>query len=157
MVAEDLFELDEARPVLLQPRGEPLVKLCARRLGERVVRRVADQQVTEAEAVLPGNLRPVRTDELAPDERGEPRRHLRLVGRECLHGPSVEDLAFHGAALEHAPLGSVELVESSREQRLESRRHSDLIATIARHRHHLDDEERIAAGGVGDPVAKLCR
>ena len=44
---------------------------------ERVVGGVADQQVAEAEAVLARELRPVGTDQLPADERGQARRHLR--------------------------------------------------------------------------------
>ena len=41
-------------------------------------------------------------------------------GAERLHGAAVEDLALDRAALEHPPLGRVELVEAGREQRLQA-------------------------------------
>ena len=74
--------------------------------------------MAEAEAVLAGELRSIRPDQLLPDECGESRRHLGLLGRERLDGASVEDLALDRTALEHAPLGRLELVEARREQRL---------------------------------------
>ena len=58
--------------------------------------------MAEAEAVLAGELRPVGADQLLAHERGQARRHLRLLGCERLHGAAVEDLALDRAALEHA-------------------------------------------------------
>ena len=59
-------------------------------------------------------------------------------GVERLHGAAVEDLALDRPALQHPPLGRVELVEARRQQRLQRRRHLDLavpprwlIATIS--------------------------
>ena len=51
MVAEDLVALDELGDVPLEPVGEALVELGAGCLGERVVGRVADQEVAEAVGV----------------------------------------------------------------------------------------------------------
>ena len=141
--------------MLLEPGGEALVQLGAGRLGEGVVGGVADQQVAEAEAVLAGELRPVGADQLAPDERGQAWRHLRLLGGECLDGAAVEDLALDRAALEHPPLGRVELVEPRRQQRLQRRRHLDLVPGLLRHRDHLADEERVAGGRGRDPRPQL--
>ena len=84
--------------------------------------------MAEAEAVLTGELWPVGADQLAPHERRQPWRHLRLLGCQCLHGAAVEDLALDRAALEHPPLGRVELVEPRRQQRLQRRRHLDLAS-----------------------------
>ena len=141
--------------MLLEPGGEALVQVGAGRLGERVVGRVADQQVAEAEAVLARDLRPVRPDQLLADERGEARGDLRLLGRERLDGAAVEDLALDRAALEHASLGRLELVEPGREQRLQRRRDDDLAVRLAGHRDHLLDEERVAARGASDPLAQV--
>ena len=69
----------------------------------------------------------------------------------------MEDLALDRAALEHPPLGRVELVEAGREQRLQGRRHLDLVARLIGHRQHLADEQRVAAGRAGDPLAQLLR
>ena len=155
VVAEDLVQLDELGPVLLQPGGEALVEVGAGRLGQRLVGGVADQQVAEAEAVLARELRPVRPDQLLADERGQARGDLGLLGRECLHGAAVEDLALDRAALEHAPLARLELVEPGREQRLQRRRDDDLALRLSGHRDHLLDEERVAARGASDPRAQV--
>ena len=96
------------------------------RFGEGVVGGVADQEVAEAEAVLTGELRPVGADQLAPHERREAWRDLRLLRCQRLDGAAVEDLALDRAALEHPPLGRVELVEPRRQQRLQRGRHLDL-------------------------------
>ena len=132
VVAEDLVQLDELGPVLLQPGGEALVEVGAGRLRQRLVGGVADQQVAEAEAVLARELRPVRPDQLLAHERGQARRHLGLLGCERLHGAAVEDLALDRAALEHASLGRLELVEPGSEQRLQRRRDDDLALRLVR-------------------------
>ena len=56
---------------------------------------------------------------------------------------------------EDAPLAGVELVEPGREQRLDRRRHRDVAAVLGPHRHHLLDEEWVAAGRFEDPLAEL--
>ena len=64
VVADDLVALDERLAVLVEPVGEAGVQVGADRLGERVVGRVADQQVAEAVAVVARELRAVGTNEL---------------------------------------------------------------------------------------------
>ena len=157
VVAEDLVQLGQLVSALCQPAGEALVQLRPRRLGESVVGGIADQEVAEAEAVLTRELRGVGADQLAAHERGQPRRHLRLLRAERLDGAAVEDLALDRAALEHPPLAGVELVEAGGEQRLQGRRHLDLVARLTRHRQHLADEQRVAAGRSGDLRAQLLR
>ncbi len=71
MVAEDLVELDEIDATRLEPRGEALVQVGARCLRQRLVGRVADQQVAEAVPVLPHQLRAFRTDEVLANERDQ--------------------------------------------------------------------------------------
>ena len=156
MVADDLVALDERVAVLVQPVGEAGMQVGADRLWERVVGGVADQQVAKAIAVVTGDLSAVGTHELAPHERCEPGRDLRLLGSERLDAAAVEDLALDGAALEHPALGLVELVEPRREQSLQRRRHVD-VSILGRHREHLRDEQRVAACGAGDPLAQLVR
>ena len=112
VVAEDSSSSTSSGPVLLQPGGEALVEVRAGRLRQRVVGCVADQQVAEAEGVLAWELRLVGADQLLADERGQAWCHLRVVGRERLHGAAVEDLALDGAAFEHASLGRVELIQA---------------------------------------------
>ncbi len=155
MVAEDLVELDELAPVLLQPGCEALVELGARRFRERLVGGVTDQEVAEAEAVLACELRPVRPDQLLADERGEVRRHLGLVGCERLDGAAMEDLALDRTPLEDAAFGGLELIEARREQRLQRGRNDHLAVRLAGHRQHLLDEERVAARGASDLLAQL--
>ena len=155
VVAEELVQLDEFGPVLLQPGREALVEACPGGFRERVVGRVADEDVAEAEAVLAREQRRVRRDQLLANERGETRRHLRLLGCERLDGTAVEDLTLDRAPLEHAPLGRRELVDTRREQRLQRGRHDHLAVRFASHRQHLLDEERVAARGASDRVTQL--
>ena len=156
VVADDLVALDQGVAVLVEPVGEAGVQVGTDRLGERVVGGIADQQMAEAVAVVAGELGAVGADELVAHERGEPGRDLRLLGRQRLHGAAMEDLALDRASLEHAPLGLVELVEAGCEQRLQRRRHVDLLVPGG-HREHLRDEERVAGRSVGDPLAQLRR
>ena len=142
--------------MLVEPVSKPDMEIRTHRLRKRVVGCVPDQQVTEAVTVVACDLGTVGTHELAADQCCEPRRHLRLVRGERLHASAVEDLAFHGAALEHAALGHVELVEPRCEQSLQRRRHVD-VSILGRHGEHLRDKERIAACCASDPLAQLSR
>ena len=111
--------------MLLEPVGEALVQLGAGRLRERVVGGVADQQVTEAERVLAGQLRLVGPDQLLAHERGEPRRDLRLArGRAPATAPRWKTCPRPSRA-RAPPLVRVELVEPRGEQRLDRRRNGD--------------------------------
>ena len=155
VVADDLVAFDERVAVVVEPGGKASVQIGTDCLGERVVGRVADEHVTEAVAVLAGELGPVGADQLAAYEPGEPGRHLRLLlGRERLHGAPVEDLALDGAALEYLPLGFVELVETGCQQRLQCGRHLD-PSVAGGHGQHLGDEKRVAARSACDPLPQL--
>ncbi len=157
VVAEDLVELEEIPAVALEPFGEPLVQLRADGLRQRVVGRVANQHVAEAERVVTGEHGLVGTDELLPHERGQPRDHDRLLGNERLDGASVEHAAFDRPALEHGALGRLELVEPRGEQRLDRRRHRDVpVARLLHERDHLLDEQRVPLGRLPDPVDQAC-
>ena len=154
MISEQLVELDELLPVLLEPAGEALVQIGPDALRQRVVGRVSEQEMVKAERFLTRKLRLVGADQPLARERGQPRHHL-PVGRERLHGAAVEDLALDRPALEHRALVGVELVEAGGEQRPERGRDGDLALRLAGHRHHLGEEERVAAGGAGDPLAQV--
>ena len=82
--------------------------------------------MAEAVRVLPCELGLVRANELLAHERQEP-RHLGLAVGECPDSALVEHVTLDRAALEDRPLGGVELVESSRQQRLDGRGHADLV------------------------------
>ena len=156
VVAEDLVELDQIAAVLGEPAGEALVQLRPRRLRERVVGGVADQQVPEAEGVLAGKLALVGADELLANERGQARHHLRLLGGQRLDRAAMEDAPLDRAPLEHVPLGRIQLVEAGGQQCLDRRRHGDLAASRLGHeRDHLLDVERVPLGRVEDPAAQV--
>ena len=156
VVADELVELDELGAMLREPVGELLMELRALRLRHALVRRVAHEEMTEAERVLSGEQRSVRTDQLLAHERGQLAREPRLFRRERLDDTLVEHLTFDGAALQHGPLGPLELVEARGDQRLKRRRHLDLaVAGRLHHRHHLLHEERVAARGVEDALAHV--
>ena len=155
--AEELVQLDEIGPVLLEPGREALVEACPGGFRQRVVGRVADEDVAEAEAVLAREQRRVRRDQLLANEPGETRGHLQLLGCERLDSTPVEDLTLDRAPLEHAPLGRRELVDARCEERVQGRRNDHLAVRLASHRQHLLDEERVAARRARDRVAQLAR
>ena len=70
VVGQDLFVVGHpwARDVL-EPTGESLVHLCSGALGHRLVGRIANQDVAEAEAIVAWEDRSVRADQLLPHER----------------------------------------------------------------------------------------
>jgi hypothetical protein len=157
VVADELVQLDQLPAAPLEPGGEALVQLRAGGLGHSVVGGVPDQQVAEAEAVLARQLRPIRANELLAHECGQPRRHLALAGAEGLDTAAVEDLSLDGAALEHPPLGRLKLVEPGRKQRPQRRRDRQSAVGLLGHDQDLRDEQRVAARGMGDPLAQLRR
>ena len=63
--------------MLLEPAREPLVQVGARRLRQRVVRGVADEQVPEPKRVVLGQRRGRRPDELLAHEPQQLRRNRR--------------------------------------------------------------------------------
>jgi hypothetical protein len=138
VVAYDLVELDELAADLVEPAGESLVEIGPRLLGERVVRRVADEDVPEPKRVVAGKQRLFRSHELLAHEAEQTGRDLRILRRERLNGRAVEDLPLDGAAFKGSTLRSRKLIEARREQRLDARRHrhlgvadSSIIATIS--------------------------
>ena len=64
VIAEDLVQLHEALAMHVEPSREAVVQVGTGRLRERVVRRVAQQEVAEAVAVLAGRQRAGRPNEL---------------------------------------------------------------------------------------------
>ena len=156
MVAEELVELDEISAVLLEPGRVVHVELDACSLRERVVRRVTDQQVAEAEPVVSRDVCPIGPDQLLADERGEHGCHGWLVGGECLDGTSMEHFALHRRPFEHPALRRLEPVETGGEHRAERRGH-DHVARALRHRKHLLDEQRVPARRQRDLASELER
>ncbi len=155
VVAEDLVELDEVASALLDPRREALVEVGTLELRQRLVGGVADQQVAETKRIVAGQRRRRGPDELLAHEPEQVPRNPRVVRRERLHRAPVEDLSLDRTALESRALRARKLVEPCCEQRLDRRRNDDVPGAARRHRQHLLDEERIAAGGVADPVTQL--
>ena len=69
----------------------------------------------------------------------------------------MEELAFDRASLEDAALVSLQLVEPGRQERLQRRRHRDVVRRALRHRDHLRQVEGVPAGRVRDALPQLCR
>ena len=154
VVAEELVQLDEGGAVLLEPARITRVQVRARGFRQRVVGGVPDQEVAETEAVLARDLGLVGRDQLLACERGQARRHRRLLHRERLDGAAVEDFAFDRSAFQNGSLRALELVEPGREQCLERRRNDYLAVLLAGHGQHLANEERVPTCSPRDPLAQ---
>ncbi len=156
----------------LGPGCKALVQLGPVSLCHRVVCRIPDQDVAEAEGVLPGERARVRLDQPLPDERLQTAGHLaHLVRRRQVgHRSPPEHLPDHRRALEHRTLVLVEPVEAGREDRLDRLRHTQRVdrgerlepavaldehAVLDEHPQHLLEEERIASRGTPDRVGRL--
>ena len=155
VVAEDLVQLDEVGASLRDPGGESLVQLGASGLRQRLVRRVADEQVAEAKRVVTPHQRGGRPDELLAHEAHEVAGERLLVGSKRLHGAAVEQLSLDGPALERLALEPGQLVDPCCEQGLDRRWDAQVGAVLAHHREHLLHEEGISPACVADPAAKL--
>src|SRR5205814_2120214 len=107
-----------------EPARESFVQLRARSLGNLRIRRVADQRVAEAEAVVAEERRCLRAHELLADEREQGRsdRAALAVRGELGDRTAPELLADDGGALEHRSLERLEPVEARGEERLDRRR-----------------------------------
>jgi hypothetical protein len=69
VIADDLVLLGEILGAdLVEPVREALVQLGPKLFRHRLVRRVANQEVPEAEGVLAGQVGPVGSDQLFPHE-----------------------------------------------------------------------------------------
>ena len=98
VVAEDLVALDELLAVEASPRTARAVR--SRRLRQRLVRRIADQQMAEAEALVHRKRRWCRADQLLAHERGEMRFHAAPNrGRQRRDRAAMEHLALDRPSL----------------------------------------------------------
>jgi hypothetical protein len=130
--------------------------------------------VVEAERLLAGDHRAVRPEELLADQRTDQAGCLaaKVLGEQVPNRAGVELLADHGGAFDRAALVVGQAFETGGEERGDGGRDRDR-AEIARrdpravlpdqhpvvdqHREHLLDEERVAAGRLGQPVRRLGR
>ena len=178
VVGEDLLVLHE--PITcgaLEPVGEPLVELGAIGLGQRVVGRVADQDVPELVHLVGGQPGALRCDELATDEPEEAGREIDRGGRRRQGGDGdlLEDATHHGGPLRRRPLADRQPVETGGEQGADRGRDRGPRSRrlrgcrgIVRHRRtrrghdplvhehpdHLLEEERVAFGRGQDAGAQ---
>ena len=155
--AEDLVQLDEVGAFLLEPVREALVQIGSRRLRQRVVGGVSDQQVAEAEGVFRGNLRRVGADQALPDEGGEARRHIGRLSESAWTAPrwKTSPSIAPRSSTERSSLSSW----SSRAARSACRVGGTATSpsVCLGHRHHLGDEQGVSSRGAGDPLAHVAR
>ena len=150
--SRDLVELDERGPCA-RARPRSAVQFGARRLRQRVVGGVADQQVAETEPVLAGELRPIGPDQLLADERGEAWVTWASSG-ERAHAPRWKiSPSTEPRSSTPRSAGSSWSRRAASSARTWAGRH--VAVRVARHREHLADEQRVAACGASDPLAQL--
>ena len=157
VIAQNLVELNEARAVLSQPVGEAFVQHRPGGLRQGFVCSVTDQEVPESVGIIVRKQGRVGPHQVLPHEGHEAAVDPGLVRRKRDDRPAVEDEPLDRSPLQHAALPPLELIEPGGEQRLDRRRHHDVVAVFRSHRNHLLDEERIALRGVEDSVAELVR
>src|SRR5262249_42082336 len=119
VVADDLLVLEHARTGrTLEPVRETLVEVGARRLGERPVRGVANEEVPEAKRLVAGERRALRPDDVAADERREAvlQQHVGKLGHELAQRAVVEDRALDRRPDEDRALTRRQLLEPRREE-----------------------------------------
>src|SRR4051812_28769583 len=154
VVADDLVCLDQF--VRREPVGELLVQLRSRRLRQRLVRSIADEQMPEAETLVHRKRRWCRADQLLADKRGEMLLHaaLQWCGRQPDDGASMEHLTLYCPPLHHNANVAIESVYACLEQRLDRGWNHDLpvAAMLAHHREHLLDIQRIAGRCLRDAL-----
>src|SRR5262245_15443608 len=155
VVAEYLVDLP--RPFArcpLEPFREALVQLGPCLLRDADVGLVADQDVPEAEGVLPGEYRAVRTDHLLADEREEMRSQGGAFSFRREEGDRAAPKlpADDGGSFDQRTLRGLQTVEAGSEQSMNRRRNRELRRWFPGldHREHLLDEQRVSIGRVGN-------
>jgi hypothetical protein len=127
-------------------------------LRDRLVGRVANEDMAEAEAVVARHSRPIGPDHLLPHEREQMGADLASLAlrKKLEDSATVEEPSFDGAELDHRPLLPGEPIDRSRQQRLQGRRHLELaVSGLGVHRDELLDEEGVPLGGLDDPRPPL--
>ena len=175
VVADDLVELAFTTACRgLVPRGVSDVEVGACLLRDPRICRVADQQVSEREAILAGEQRLARTDQVASHERRQTLGEHQAIAfrRERCHRPAVEPLVLDGRVLEHGQLVRREPLEARLDQRGHGRRHRERCQIAAcdpavpvrderrvfdEHRDEVLHEQRDPLGDRRDPVGDLLR
>jgi hypothetical protein len=158
VVADDLVVPGQLRVrVSRKPCREARVQLGTEQPRHRCVRDVADQYVVEAKAVVAGEERAVRADELLAGEGEQRATEARAVLQQRLDGSAVEEPALDRCALHHSALLGLEAVDARREKRLDRGWNGVRAGAwiVGKHGEHLLDEQRVALGGLHDPAANL--
>ncbi len=121
-----------AEAALREPLRETLMVCGTATQGSGFVRGIVDERVPEGEAVLAGDHRGGRLEELAPDEpeQGRSECFVALAERGDCTRPEV--LADNRGAFEHVSLGRLEPVEPGGEEGLDRRRQlGELVPPIS--------------------------
>ena len=100
------------------------MELCAELLRHRIVGGIADEDVSEAEAVITLERRPVRADELLANKGHQVSDEsvARGLWQEFGHGAAVEASPLDGRPLDHLSLSELQSVDAGRQHVLHGRR-----------------------------------
>ena len=152
MVAEDLLAAGLSSAGLgHQPVEVALVKVRAHLLGQRGVRRLADQRVPEREC-------PIAVQWAQQLLACQPHEHAsgeldRLLAqhRDVLCGGADAD---HGGRLDRRSLGHRQPIKPRRQESLDGRRDLQTVPPLRREGQQLLDEQRVAAGHLHHPLER---
>ena len=139
--------LGNRRAQVLEPRGQPLVRVRPCRQRHRGIRCVADERVPEAKRTLTGDEREGGAHELAPGEQLQRALQSGVLGAgdQRLQPADVEGLPLDRARLDDPALGRPERVEARGEQRVQRRRERAGLGAFAHVGRQLLEEQRVAA------------
>jgi hypothetical protein len=133
--------------VQLEPADEALVEVGTCPLGDSGVGRIPDERVPEPEAVLAGNARRGRLDQLPADEPEQRRPEGLVPAVEGGHCAWPEFLAHDSCPLDHLAFHRLEAIEPRGEKGLDRRRQRDELdggaSLVGEHRYELLGVERI--------------
>ncbi len=139
----------------IEPAGMTLVEVRAHLLGDPFVGGVTNQDVVEAVCLLAFEVRPPGVDELAPGERIEAgvEAVVLLLGHQLGQGAAVKGAPLDRRPLDHRALIRGQSVDACGEHGLDRRRNgAGAVARLGPHRHHLLEEQRVALGGLEQPL-----
>jgi len=157
VVTEDLVVFTHAFcDARLEPPNKALVEVRAQLLRHRLVRGIANQDVSEPEAVVAREQGAVRANEFLADERHQVATHPRAcrLRQQVGDGAPVEHASLDRRTFDHGPLLGLEAVDPRCQQRLNRRRDHELsVAAFRVHREQLFDKKRVTFRRLDDTGA----
>ena len=115
VIADKLVALDQPCLLGIDPARKLLVQPGSRRLRERVIGGVPQEEVTESEAIVGRQERPGPVNQTLGNECSEVGLHECVIGAERLESAAVEKPALDRGESEHQSFGQRQSVETGRQ------------------------------------------